>query len=128
MKDKAVAMAVGKEMLAQLGGGWRLRVEENLGWWASAYRGPFSVSAHESREGITYSCLMSTDEKPGTGNPYWRENARHDETIFYNAADAVRAAVADARDFVNKVTAATEKGEAIVADFTSVCKCCKRPF
>jgi hypothetical protein len=122
---KEQATQLGRDMIANLGKSWTLKVHENIGWHASAYSptGHLRVSVYASRsDKPTYSCLMTDDPKQflGCGNPLWT-NGRPCK-IYTDPVEAVIDQVNYARAKVNALDFALREVEITVAEFT--CPCC----
>jgi len=80
----------------ELGGNWKPRVWENLGWYYSVQLGTMNVNWHLNK----YGCLIDNEIGGVCGMGYWDTG----NVLFTNPKDAVKFAMKRANDFVKKVT------------------------
>lgn len=102
MRTKEEAEQMGRVMLNQLGEGWKITIDENIGWYVKASKGPLYVSAHKFKDKVYYNCLMTANpNESGWGECYWTGNES-----FSDARDAVRDQVERAKRFTDKLNRA----------------------
>lgn len=118
---KEQAESIGRDMLKQLGEGWKISVFQNLGWHVNAYKGTIHVSAARSGpELITYFCLISDrNGDHSTGSSVWSGNNHAD---FDNPVDAVIYEVQKAMKVVRGLNSILADAEQAIENFN--CKCC----
>lgn len=101
------------EKMAKLlpGKGWKLRVWENGGEWHFDFKnGPLSVIKGRHSRRTYYWCLMTDDPNHARyGAGVWSTN-----TNAKNPTLSLKKQVKAARAYLNKITAAVEKAEAIL--------------
>lgn len=112
MADYKTALARGKRLLARMKGkGWKLHVNENIGWFYCVYNSNVTVSPNYGASNIkqypdesklTYSCLISDEVgKAHSGLAMWGDNF-----TSKNPNKAVAHELANVRLVVGKLFAA----------------------
>ncbi|MBK7362697.1 MAG: hypothetical protein IPJ01_10415 [Micavibrio sp.] len=110
-KSKEEAKLRAKELAdylkKELGGNWKPRVWNNIGWYYNVHLGSMSVSFHFNK----YSCLISDGVNGGGGMGYWSKSF----CSFPNPKKAVEFAMKNANEFVKKVTDIMQKNKDLIS-------------
>lgn len=83
--DYLKAREVGRQLVNELGAGWKMQVWENLGWHCKAVRDGLQVYPEEGR----YSAFIGTDDSGGT----WVGHGPTPREAIHAALDVGRAIV-----------------------------------
>ncbi len=112
MMSKAEATIRGRQLVKELGKGWKLRVHENFGWYYSAFKGPCRVNPSYNGEPVFY-CMISSNWTPGEyplgGFTGWQD-PKH--LRFKDPRRAVRRAVKLVREYVQRHSLVSDASEA----------------
>lgn len=103
------AIEKGKEMVKELGKGWKYEVWQNPDWYVKVYHGLMNV--HYSEQSNSYDTLLSDDlNHPGCGSILWSDNLSYKSPTI-----AVKHQLALARKELNCLTKIVEKAEKLLA-------------